>query len=327
MKILVVGCGSIGKRHIRNIVSERAAEVLAFDLDLTRLKEAKGIHKSIRASAKISEFWNEEPEVAFICLPTALHLEYGLRAADKGCHLFIEKPLSSDMRGVEALIKTVERKRLITMVGCNMRFYWAIKKIKELLDRGVVGRVVSARIEAGQHLPDWHPQEDYRKMYSARRDLGGGIILDAIHEIDYAMWFFGDVTDLLGMSGRLSSLEIETEDIAEISAKFKKGPIVSMHMDYVQRSYSRSCKIIGEEGTIQWSYGEHCVRLYSAKTRRWRVFTEPEGYESNQMFIDELRYFMRCLKEGLKTCNDIRYASEVLKVALAAKEGGRSVHV
>lgn len=321
--VIVIGCGSIGQRHIKNLLSitNNRPQVLAFDINMNKLQEIKELNRSIIASTDINGLWDLNPSIAFITNPTALHTKYALEAVRHGCHLFIEKPLSDNLKNINRLIELIKNKNLITMVGCNMRFYWAVKKIKNLIGRQVIGKIVSARIEAGQYLPDWHPWEDYRQMYSARKELGGGVILDAIHEIDYSMWLLGNVKNVKSIFGKLSNLEIETEDTAEILLKFKNGPIANIHMDYVQRSYSRSCKIIGEEGTIFWDFNRHCIELYTAKTKKIKIIKEPDNYETNQMYTDEIKYFLDRVKRRENTFNGVVDAAETLKVALLAKRG------
>lgn len=324
-KVLVLGCGSIGQRHIRNLLSLDAGKIFAFDIDQKKLKQVQQISSAVITSHKLELLWKESPSIAFITLPNSLHIKYALEAAKNDCHLFIEKPLSHNLRNLNSLLNVVKQKKLITFVGCNMRFYWAIAKIKELLKTKPIGKIVSARIEGGQYLPDWHPWEDYRKMYSAKKSLGGGVILDGIHEIDYACWFFGEVVAVMSIYGKLSSLKIDTEDTAEILLKFKNGPLVNIHMDYIQRSYARSCKIIGDKGTIKWDFNEHSIKLYLAKTKKWKVFSEPKNYNLNQMYIDEVKYFLMCVNKRQRTLNDIFAGFQTLQISLGVKRKGLCV--
>jgi len=325
MTSLVIGCGSIGKRHINNLIKIKAGKILVFDTERSRLRKVKKIDGRIGIIEGPGRLLGTNPEVVFICTPPSSHIGYALMWAKKNSHLFIEKPLSSNLRGVSRLIEIAKSKRLITFVGCNMRFYWAIKKIKELLEKNLIGKVVSARLECGHFLPDWHPWEDYRRMYSAKKLLGGGVIFDAIHEIDYAIWFFGLVKDLICMYGKLSNLEIETEDLAEILLKFNDGPLVNIHLDYIQRNYSRSCKIIGEEGTIFWNFNDHLVSVDSKKLKKRRIFCEPQDYDINEMYIDELKYFLNCVRKRQGTFNDISQGFKTLKIALLVKKKGINV--
>jgi predicted dehydrogenase len=208
-----------------------------------------------------------------------------------------------------------------------MRFHPGLVRVKQLLDGGAVGSILSARAAFGQYLPDWHPDEDYRAGYSARRDLGGGIILDAIHEVDFLRWLAGEMQSVACFSGRLSSLEIDTEDTAALLLRFANGAIGEIHLDYVQRAYSRSAEIIGEKGTIRWDYALRAVRWYSAEDRRWRAFNDPETWEPNDMYLDEMRHFLRCLDGAETPALDLINAKRVLEIALAAKAAAENRRV
>jgi predicted dehydrogenase len=201
-----------------------------------------------------------------------------------------------------------------------MRFHPGLREIKRLLAASAVGRVIAARVEGGQYLPDWHPWEDYRRGYSARRELGGGVILDAIHEIDYLRWLFGPVADAVCLAGKLSQLEIDTEDTAAMLLRFENGIFGEVHLDYVQRAYRRTCQVIGEEGTIHWDFSAGQVRWYSARTRQWQLYENPAGWEVNQMYIDEMEHFLACLAGEAKSELVVSEAAQVLRIALAAKQ-------
>lgn len=302
-----------------------AGEIFAFDTDEKKLDGVNETSSSVSSCDKLELLWDRAPELTFITAPTSLHVRFATEAARRGCHLFIEKPLSDNCGNVDPLLELVEQKGLITLVGCNMRFHWAIARIKSLLEEGTIGRAISAKMETGQYLPDWHPWEDYRNMYCARKDLGGGVFLDSIHEIDYAIWFFGPVTDSTSMYGKLSDLEIETEDVAEIMLKFEAGPVANIHMDYLQRHNARSCKIVGKEGTISWDIHDKAVKVYRAETGRWDRFSEPQGYDMNQMYVDETLYLLDCIQKEKPTFNDVRHGLETLKVAMKAKTSGMEV--
>jgi predicted dehydrogenase len=177
--------------------------------------------------------------------------------------------------------------------------------------------------EVGHYLPDWHPWEDYRQSYSARRELGGGVILDAIHEIDNVRWLLGKVAEATCLAGKLSQLEIDTEDIAAILLRFESGAVGEVHLDYIQRAYRRTCQIIGEDGTLHWDYTAGEVRWFSAQTKQWKVYGNPIGWNPNQMYLDEMRHFLRCVTGEEEPTLDVYDAAQVLRIALAAKESAR----
>jgi predicted dehydrogenase len=317
----VIGCGSIGKRHVRNLRTLGVRDILAYDTQPARRDEAA--HLGVETWDSLAAIWQGRPAVCVITTPTSLHLSLALEAAGRGCHLFIEKPLSNNWRDVEGLLESVRRRQLVTLVGCNMRFHPGLRVVKNLLQDRAVGRVVSARVEVGQYLPDWHPAEDYRTSYSARRDLGGGVVLDAIHEIDYIRWLIGEAAGVTCITGKLSGLEIDTEDTAALLLRFDNGAIGEVHLDYVQRAYSRTCQIIGDEGTIHWDYSEGVVRWYSAHHRRWQIFSNPSDWEPNHMYVEEMKHFRRCLAGEAEPELSVFEAAKVLRIALTAKEAAR----
>ena len=326
-RFLVVGCGSIGKRHIRNLLTLGVGVVEAFD---TREDRRRDVEKEfgIRSRCRLEDAWADAPNAVLITTPTSSHVPLAQQATESGCHLFIEKPLSNELDGTEALQRAIEARGLIALVGCNMRFHPALLKVKQLLDERLVGRVVSVRVQAGQYLPDWHPWEDYRHTYSARRALGGGVILDAIHEIDYVRWMLGEVDAVACFAGRLSHLEVETEDVAGILLRFVDGTIGEVHLDYVQRVYARTGEFIGDEGTIRWDYSTGEVQCYSVKNGDWSVYRNPDGWSPNQMYLDEMRHFIACLDGREQPLLNATEATRVLAIALAAKaaaEDGRVV--
>ena len=316
-RFLVVGCGSIGKRHIGNLRASGAGEIAGFDPREDRRRETRESF-GIRVFPGLEPALAECPDVVFVCSPTAFHREHALRAAEAGSHVFIEKPVSDSLEGMDSLAGSLERRGLSSMVGCNFRFHPGLQQVRALLGRGSIGRVISFRARFGHYLPDWHPWEDYRVTYSAQRDLGGGIILDRIHEIDYARWLFGEVGQVFAWAGHESSLEIDTEDLAEILLRFRNGVTGSLHLDYLRRQYDAGLEVIGEEGIIRWTYQRRAVAWYEAGKGTWDRLDWP-GYEANRMYLDEVGHFLGALEKGMPPMNPVPEAVGSLRIALAAK--------
>lgn len=315
---LILGCGSIGKRHLANLLALKAGNILAFDPREDRRNEVIS-RFGIETVARLEDAWARQPDVVVIAAPTRAHVPLAIEAARRGCHLFIEKPLSCGINGVDELLSLVRAQGLVTLVGCNMRFHPGIVQVKKLVEEGVVGQVAAIIAQVGHYLPDWHPWEDYRQGYSARRVLGGGVILDAIHEVDYVRWMFGEVESIVCFSGKLSGLEIETEDTAALLLRLATGAIAEIHMDYVQRAYSRWCQVIGNCGTIHWDYSSGQVRWYTHTARQWHTAENPQGWETNRMYLQETQHFLCCLEGKEKPVCDVFEARRVMEVALAAK--------
>lgn len=321
-RFLVMGCGSIGRRHIANLLRLEAGEIIAYD-PLGERSRAAAADFGARAVGTLGEAWAAEPEVALITAPTGAHMSLALEAAARGCHLFIEKPLADRSDDVPRLLDVIRRNRLVALVACNIRFHPGPALVKRLIRDGAIGRVVAARVSFGQYLPDWHPDEDYRRSYSARRDLGGGVILDGIHEIDYIRWMLGEIETVACFAGRIGALEIDTEDTAAILLRFASGAIGEVHVDYLQRVYNRACHIIGVDGTIRWNYSRDEVRSYAAATQAWTVHKALAGWQFNDMYVDEMRHFLDCLRGIAEPVQTVEAAARVLDIALAARRSAQ----
>jgi len=321
MKFLITGCGSIGTRHLKNLQSLNAGELMIFDIDRERSEKA-GETYGARSVTDFAEALAEQPDAVLICTPTSLHIDYALSAARSGSHLFIEKPLSHSMEGVEELL-TASLKSVV-LVGCNFRFHWGMQFVHELIEESKIGRVLFADAEFGQYLPDWHLWEDYHRGYSASKALGGGIILDSIHELDYLYWLFGKATEVYCAADKLSNLDIDVEDTAEIILRFAGGVMTRVHLDYLQRAYTRTLKIVGETGTIDWSFTDNCVRWYSSQDKQWHDSQRETPYNVNEMYMEEIKHFLRCISSEETPLANAQDGKYILEMALAAKKSAET---
>lgn len=317
MKILVVGCGSIGERHIRNLIDISNHTIIAFDTSKERLEFIKERYKVVTCD-NIEKSFNYGVNAVIVCTPPSSHIQIADLAITHGAHVFIEKPISDRLDGLDELIKKATDNQKIISVGYCFRFNEGLKMVKSLIDSGKLGRILSIKSEFGQYLPDWRPWQNYKQSYTAKKELGGGIILDGSHEIDYLYWLIGEVKEVFCFADKISDLEVETEDTAEILLRFSNGVIGGIHLDFTQRVYSRNCKIIGEKGTLIWNFGEHKVSLYLADSNEWKIYDVDA--DVNLMYIEEMKHFLRCI-DGLSTpLIDARQGKRVLEIALAAKE-------
>ena len=317
LRILVIGCGSIGQRHIGNLIRLEAGELIAHDVDAAR-RDAVKSQFGVGVVASLEEAWERAPGVVLVTAPTQWHVRLAREAAQHGCHLFVEKPLSHNLDGVEALCGDVERRELVTLVGCNMRFHAGPMAVKRWLDDGVIGDVLAARLQAGSYLPRWRPTQDYRAGYSAHREWGGAV-LDGIHEIDLALWFLGPGRLVGACRVPARSLGLETDGLAELIVQHESGAISNVHLNFVQRDYRRTCQIIGSQGTIYWDWVDGCVRRYGPDGECAQEIREPDGWEMNRMYVDELAHFLRAVRSGTPTVNSIRDSMASLRIALAAR--------
>jgi predicted dehydrogenase len=328
MKFLVIGCGSIGKRHIGNLSTLGGHELSAFDPDPGRLAEVSSKFGA-KTFSDLAAALKAKPDAVFVCSPNNLHLRQARLAAEAGCDLFIEKPLSHDLAGIEELIAVVERKKLRFFMGSNFKFHPAFRKMKAVIAEKLIGKVLSFTVIFGQYLPDWHPWEDYRRGYSANRRLGGGILLDS-HEFDYLQWLLGPIDKVAAFCGKLTDLEIDTEDIAEVIVKLKSGAIGSVHLDYLQRPYRRSYYFYGDRGSLEWEFNANEVKVYTTEKKEWEIMKIDPAYDLNQMYLEEARHFINVLMGKEASLSTIEEAVRVLRVIAAAKESssvGKTVTV
>lgn len=323
MKALVVGGGSIGARHFNNLKALGIGSLEMVEPDAQRRFAAykNGLDSGFASLAEGLE-WN--PDIVVIATPSHLHIEQALLAARKGCHLFIEKPLSHNHQGLDELLNEISQSGATTLVGCNMRFHPGPAKVKELLERESIGRVLFARIYTGSYLPGWRTTQDYRLSYSATKEMGGGCLLDCIHEIDLARWYLGDIKDVFCLADHLSSLEMNVEDVAALICRHTDRAFSEIHLDYVQRTYERGCQIVGENGSIFWNYNDCTVRWFDAKCGCWTTFPQAVGWQTNQMYMDELQHFLECVNRRRQTVFPVEEANEVMRIALAAKASAES---
>jgi predicted dehydrogenase len=318
VKGLVIGGGSIGTRHIQNLRLLGIGPLTLVEPDEER-RAVLCDDDTIVGFDTLEKGLEWKPDFAVIATPSHLHITQAVEVAKAGCHLFIEKPLSHTAEGLERLLKEVVSRRLVSLVGCNMRFHPGPARVKELIRQESIGRVLFARIHTGSYLPDWRPGQDYRKSYSSNAAMGGGCILDCIHEIDLARWYLGDVEDVFCVANHLSSLEVDVEDVAILICRHKNGSLSEIHLDYVQRTYERGCQIVGETGSILWDYRDGVVRYYDAEQDRWMDFPQPESWDVNQIYLDEMKHFIDCVNMGKATILPVPEAIEVIRIALAAK--------
>lgn len=332
-KMLIVGLGAAGQRHARNlkaILGDRV-ELLAFrfrNISPCLNKQFEVIPDvDPAASLGITVFTNlndalaQQPDAVIIANPSSLHLSVASAAAAAGCAIFFEKPLSHDWEGVTEFLKLVKRNNLITLVGYQWRFHPLLIELKDYLATKPLGRMIAVRATYGEYLPGWHPYEDYRQSYAARSDLGGGVLLTQIHDIDYLGWLLGWPDRVYSVGGHLSDLELDVEDVASTLLTCKidgRNVPVHIHQDYLQKPSSRSCEIIAERGRIHFDLIASTLKVWD---RSGQIVRDEDfsAFDRNELFVAAISHFVDCL-EGLATSSiPVSEGARSLAVALAAK--------
>lgn len=320
MKMLVLGCGSIGKRHIRNLLSLNMGQIFAYDVDQQSLESVKE-HPSVETLASMDEaLFNCDFDAAFICSPPSEHVNQALSLLEKGSHCFIEKPLSNTLDNLDTLVKFAKRTMKTVLIGCNLRFSPLLIRIKDFLDNDVIGKPLFLKASLGYYLPYWRPNDDYRKGYGANRSMGGGIVLDASHEIDYARYLLGEVEEVFAVCKKLSDLDIDTEDFAEITMHHKNGSYSQIHLDYLQTNYRRNCEIVGDKGMLLWNVNERVLNVYSTRDKEYHVHFEGLNANVNDMYVEEIKHFFNCIRGDENPLVDAAEGKRLMEIIMKVKE-------
>ena len=324
MKILVVGYGSIGKRHLQNLLKFNNVKIFVFT---KRRQDSFLKQNKIQIFNSLKDALHEKIDVAIIANTTDQHVKTAYLLAKSGIHLLIEKPLSHSTYDLKKLLEVTQKNKIITLMGCVLRFNPFIKEIHQIISKKELGRIIFARVENGSYLPNWHPYENYQKSYASREELGGGVVLTSIHEIDYLYWFFGPVKEVMSFTGKYSDLEMSVEDLSAVLIKFENKIISELHLDYFQRPSIRSCKLVGTKGTLYWDDTNNEIKFFKNKQKKWISKLKIDNYDWNQMYFEEMKYFLNCVKKRQKTFNSIEDGVETLKIALSIKKSNKTKKV
>lgn len=337
MKFLIAGLGSIGRRHFRNLVALGEKDII-----LLRTRKSTLPDDELAGYPVETDMWEalkkHKPDAVIVANPTALHLETALPAAEAGCHILLEKPVSHSMDGVDKLQGVAEKSGSRILVGFQFRYHPTLNKAREMIRSKQLGDVLSTHVRWGEYLPNWHPWEDYRQSYAARADLGGGVIVTLTHALDYLRFMLGDIKSLWSFNGHVSSLEIDVEDVAEIGLRFLNGAIGGVHLNYVQRPPVHQLEIVGTSGTLLWDNADgvlHFQRMpapfgsYSnlPPAPVMESFSPPEGFERNQLFISQTKHFMDVVTGKSDPVCTLQDGVQALQMALAAYESQRTEKV
>jgi predicted dehydrogenase len=215
------------------------------------------------------------------------------------------------------------------VVGYQFRFHPGLRQVKQWLAEGAIGEVASARARWGEYLPAWHPGEDYRTGYSARRDLGGGVVLTLSHPFDYLRWLLGEVVEVQAQLAQRSGLILDVEDTAHVTLRFASGVLATVSLDYVDRPAAHRLHLVGREGLISWDGITGEARLHTASAGAVSVPT-PAGFDRNRMFLDEMKHFLECISGAASPACGLDDGLAALRIALAAKRSaaeGQTIRV
>lgn len=330
MKFLIAGLGSIGRRHFRNLRALGEYDIVLLRSHKATLPDDELAGFPVETDVAIA-LKNHMPDAVIVANPTALHLDVAIPAAEAGCHILLEKPISGSLERVDQLEAAAKRSGSRILVGFQFRFHPTLRKAAELIAAGDIGKILTIHAHWGEYMPNWHPWEDYRQTYAARKDLGGGVIRTLTHPLDYVRWLAGEVTDVQALSDHVSSLELDVEDVAEIGLRFASGAIGGVHVNYVQRPPVHRLEIVGTQGTLRWDNTDGVLYFYrmpqpfgkssgSPSAPVIETHTPPEGFERNVMFMDQMQHFIAVARGEVEPVCTLGDGKRALELATMARE-------
>jgi predicted dehydrogenase len=324
-RILIVGLGSIGKRHLRlarGLFPQADIRVLRHQEAEAAPEYSNGCFSEIELAIQFA------PQIAVIANPALFHVAIAERLADSGTNLLVEKPIAANEDGIGRLLEAVRVRGTILLTGYNLRFLPSLQKFRDLLCAKEIGQIWSVRCEIGQYLPSWRPDTDYRQSVSARRQLGGGALLELSHEIDYLRWIFGEINQVSARIGQQSNLDIDVEDTAHLILGFAPGDdgrqlVGTLNMDFIRHDTTRLCTAIGEQGSLRWNGLTGVVEKFEVGAKEWRELFRHQ-HQRDDSYLAEWRQFLSCIEEKKEPLISGEDGLKVLRIIEAARLASRT---
>ncbi|NKB20032.1 MAG: hypothetical protein GKS01_05740 [Alphaproteobacteria bacterium] len=317
MRIAIIGTGSIGRRHIGNLLKLGVQDIVAVS-EHNRRSDLKIDGSDIAISHDFNTTLEEGVDAVFICNPTSMHLSYVKTALRAGVHIFLEKPAATSANGVEEMVQLANDHNTIIAVGHQYRFNKMLNAFRSKVDDGLLGSLLSVEGNLGEHIADYHPEEDYRQSYAARADLGGGVLLTQIHQIDYLNWIFGPFDSVYAIGGKCSALNIDVE--ASVSYLLRTHSCVPVfgHLDYLQRPKRVTLSATGDKGRLDWDYFANRLTFTPASLDATPVIEETI-FDRNAMFLDLTQDFLTAITTGGLPRSTLRDGLTALQIVDAIK--------
>ncbi len=335
LRALFVGLGGVGQRHLRNLRQLYGSDLIALAYRVRRERAIVTDQLTIKEGGDVEDEFNlqvfddldaaltQVPDICVVANPTALHVPVARAALKAGADLFVEKPLAADRKGVDELLRLCKAQSKITFVAFQLRFHPAVQELQRQLKLGRCGTVYGATAEVAEYLPLFHPYEDYRRMYASRKELGGGVVLTQIHEIDLIYSLFGIPEQVFAVGGHISDLDLDVEDSSTALLKYRRDDgtpwAVQLHQDYLGRPPRRKLHVWGSEGGLALNLRKGTL-LWTDTEGRSELLVNAEEYPRNQLFLDEMSHFLGCIERRSQPLVNLADGAASLEIALAIKE-------
>ena len=329
-KILIVGAGSAGTRHLNIAKALFPKATIALLTNRLSIDSDLSLDMHFVDSKDAVSF---QPDIAVISGAASSRIEVCTLLAKSGVHLLIEKPISNTTKGVADLIEICQAKKLVLAVGYNLRFSGSLIAFRESLNSQVIGKPLLVSCEVGQYLPSWREDIDYRQSVSSKHELGGGVLLELSHEIDYLTWVFGKINWVRATVMKQSSLEIDVEDSAFLTLGIENlnnpNLVANLSMDFIRHDFKRSCVVVGEKGTLKWDGVSQEVSFLLKDESLWKLLSKTIN-SANDSYTNEWNDFVSCIDSGNRpraSGIDGLNALEVIESALESAPTGSQIQV
>ena len=313
--VLFIGLGSIGKRHLNLLKKDFNFKIYAY-----RTKGREAI-PDVNNLYDLDEAFKIKQDIVFITNPTHLHIDTALACLKAGIkNIFIEKPLSNDLRNLDNFIEEVNKSNALVYIGNVLRHNPVMKRLKEIVNE-IKGTIFYANTICSSYLPYWRPNRDYRKTYSSKKSEGGGVLLDLVHEFDYNVMLFGEIKSISGVYGKISDLEIDSEDFCDIFIKFNSNIMATIHLDCFSYLNKRIINIITPEKEISADLIKNEIII----SQNQKVNKETFHFERDDYFKTQIKYFINGIEDKSKNISNLNESKHVLEKIINFKKNNKMI--
>lgn len=315
----VIGMGSIAKRHLSNL---RYLHPKSKIYSVSASGRNTELPENADAVISMDKLLKEKPDYVIVASPASFHIKTANSLLLNGIPVLIEKPLADNIEScIELSLDVSSSQACIVYVGYCLRFLPSALVVKKFIDSGILGKIYNVESNVGQFLPSWRTDKNYRDSVSARKELGGGALLELSHELDYLLWLFGDLELQHSWLRTTDELGLDVEEIADLVLTTTSDIYISVHLDFIQKSTQRYSEFIGQKGRLVWDLMSNSVTFFHA-TGTETLYSEPQ-YNKNDMYIEMLKAFESVKMTAMTHLATIESASKVIKLIDDAKQSNR----
>ncbi len=317
MKALVIGSGSIARRHLANFRQfEEVRQIGVMTASGRPLNPEETEADQVLADLEAAVQW--QPDVVVVASPAPWHMRQTEAFLSTGARVLIEKPLAAEWADGAAHLDLLKANADAIVIGYNLRHLPSAQFVKQYLETQPADAILSIHVDVGQYLPDWRPQSDYRSQVSSQKALGGGALLELSHELDYLFWLGGPFNGVYCQARQTGRLDIDVEDTVDALFDRKWGPSATAHLDFLQRRRSRSCKVVMAHGTLIWNLVDGTAHLQTAQ-ETVLLFTDPAN-AIQHTYVVELEILLGRRPQTTHQGTSVQEAARVLQAIAAMKQ-------